>query len=531
MQGSNTIFGIVFNGKMLFVLLLSVLYADTIFSQQSDLSSTAQKLVYSNPDEAIKISEHILKTLQDIDKKAPINLMISRSFFVKGDYNNAIIHVFEAGKQVRDTDLQTQIEINLLKARLLRLLYLDNQSLKFLQLAEERIPSIKSERLRDSLKCNVILERIELHLNKSEDNKTLNFINETSRTYAGFLNSHPQEKERLYIAKAKLYRNLSKNDSAFVYIEKILDLYNSGNSNNLIEKAFVLNELGHLYLQKKEFKNSEEVLFIALRYAGILNNQPLLEQINRNLAINYLASNQQSKHKVYNDEFLVLNNQVELMEQQSINTVYNILNQQNDATLEEASTRYQQILYFSLVGVVLIVIIGGVMFIRNQWRKKRLNEIIRYVEISRNDFVNKKPPKSVKTKKIIIPEETENAILNKLKRFESSKKFLQKDMSLAVLSGQFETNTKYLSEIINKHYHDNFNTFINKLRIDFIIDKLKTDHNYMNYKISVLADESGFSSHSSFATVFKSIVGMSPGTFIDLLREEREKSIHVDSPK
>ena len=68
-----------------------------------------------------------------------------------------------------------------------------------------------------------------------------------------------------------------------------------------------------------------------------------------------------------------------------------------------------------------------------------------------------------------------NHILNKLKRFESSKRFLNKDISLAVLAGQLESNTKYLSEIINTHYNVNFNTYINRLRINFIIEKLKTD--------------------------------------------------------
>ena len=98
-------------------------------------------------------------------------------------------------------------------------------------------------------------------------------------------------------------------------------------------------------------------------------------------------------------------------------------------------------------------------------------------------------------------------------------------MSLPLLAGQFETNTKYLSEIINNHYNDNFNTFINRLRINYIIEKLKSDPNYINYKISYLAEDCGYSSHSSFATVFKSIVGMSPVTFINLIKEEREEKL------
>ncbi|MEZ4855693.1 MAG: helix-turn-helix domain-containing protein [Gelidibacter sp.] len=484
----------------------------------------ATELVYSNPDEAIKIGEHILKSTSKIDAKAPINLMISKSYLAKGDYNQAITFAFESGKQVSDIDVQTQIEINLLKSELLRILYLSNQSLKYLELAKERLPNLKLKSIRDSLNCNIHLTLVNLYLDKNENQKALDLIRTTNKQFDAFLETHSEENERLFIAKSNVFRKLSMYDSAYVCMDKLQNLSRLETNNNLLDKAFVYNELGQLYIQKKEFKKSEEMLFIALRYAGILNNPLLLEQINKNLAINYLASDYKSKHKVYNDEYLTLNRKVKLMEQEAVNNVFNVLNKQNENALLKQESRNNTVVYFVIAGLLLIGLVGLLVFVKNQWRKKRLKEIIRYLEISRSNFVNMKPSKVSTTKKIVIPEETENIILSKLKRFENSKKFLQKDMSLAVLSGQFETNTKYLSEIINKHYHDNFNTFINKLRIDFIIDKLKNDPNYMHYKISFLAEESGFSSHSSFATIFKTIVGMSPGTFIDLLREEREKS-------
>jgi AraC-like DNA-binding protein len=87
---------------------------------------------------------------------------------------------------------------------------------------------------------------------------------------------------------------------------------------------------------------------------------------------------------------------------------------------------------------------------------------------------------------------------------------------------QFETNTKYLSELINAHKQKNFNTYINELRVNYITDKLKNDPQYLQYKISYLAKESGFSSHSVFATVFKSVTGISPTTFINILQNKQE---------
>jgi AraC-like DNA-binding protein len=157
--------------------------------------------------------------------------------------------------------------------------------------------------------------------------------------------------------------------------------------------------------------------------------------------------------------------------------------------------------------------------------KIHLNEIIKYIEITRSNFIGQVHEKKQDSKKNVILKETEELILNKLKRFENSKRFNNKDISLSVLAGQFDTNTKYLSEIINSHYDMNFNTYINRLRINYIVEKLKADPNFMNYKISYLAENCGFSSHSSFATIFKSITGISPGKFIELLNSENENKL------
>ncbi|RYF19687.1 MAG: AraC family transcriptional regulator [Flavobacteriales bacterium] len=80
-----------------------------------------------------------------------------------------------------------------------------------------------------------------------------------------------------------------------------------------------------------------------------------------------------------------------------------------------------------------------------------------------------------------------------------------------------------LSSIINQYKNQNFNDYINGLRIDYIIDKLQNDHKYLNYKISYLAEECGFSSHSLFSSAFKKKLKMSPSSFIEFLKNEQSK--------
>ncbi len=505
--------------KTLTLVIVALLCSKSIYPQQDNLITRAKELVYSNPDESIKIADHVLNISHRPEESAIANLLLAKSYLVKGDYNNALLHAFDEINQFEDIAIETRIENYILKATLLRKLYLDTQSGEYLGKAKTLASKMGSG--KDSLDYLIFLERTNMLLDRLNTNEAISDIRASEIKFRTLLKNNVDKKRAYYLIKERAFNRLSQYDSAFVYMNKTRDLLEPSKQNNLYEKAIIYKESGLLHLKKKEFQKSTEMLFIALRFAEILDNTFLLEQINRDLAINYLASNQKSQHKVYYEESSTLNNSVEAIEEESVNTFFNIITKQEEKTLEAENKKYTNYLYVSLASGLFIILIGILILLKSESKKKRKKEIINYLEISRNNIIAVKPSIKQTKKRLAIPEETEEVILHKLKRFESSNKFLNKDMSLAVLAGQFETNTKYLSGVINKHYHVNFNTFINKLRINYIIDKLKTDPNYIHYKISFLAKESGYSSHSSFATVFKSIIGMSPVTFIKLIQEER----------
>ncbi|WP_338731724.1 helix-turn-helix domain-containing protein [Mangrovimonas cancribranchiae] len=507
---------------------MNVFFVTNAYSQQSDLYTKAEELVSTNPDEAIKVSEHILKTALTPQKKALANILLAKSYLIKGDYNKAITYVFDEYNFVEEISLETKVEVNILKSELLRKLYLYNLSDDFSAETQDLVKKLSNKNQQDYLGFKLSIEQSKLFLDKREAKHALESLNETDVRYRTYLEDHPEARQELYLTKERAFSDRSQNDSAMVYINNAISLNAVVQGKNVYQKAQMYKALGHLYLQQRAFKQSEEALFIALRFASIIENTTLLMQINQDLAVNYLASNKKSQHKVYNDEFLVLNNQVEQIEQESINNLYNQLQNLGERSLEINKEKQSRLRNIFLICALLVLTLGAFVVFKSESRKKRLREIINYLEISRTNYLKTRPkPKTIskkrKTKGIVISEETENAILAKLNRFEKSKKFLNKDMSLAVLAGQFETNTKYLSEVIHKYYNDNFNTFINKLRVDYIIKQLQKDPNYVNYKISFLAEECGFSSHSSFTTVFKSIVGMSPAKFINLIREERKE--------
>lgn len=144
-----------------------------------------------------------------------------------------------------------------------------------------------------------------------------------------------------------------------------------------------------------------------------------------------------------------------------------------------------------------------------------------YVSIRKhNDSLRREKEKQADLKKVVISNKAEEEILLKLKNFENSELFLNKNLRLAGLAKQLETNVRYLSQIINSEKHKSFNAYINSLRIEYILRKLHTDSKYLSFKISYLAEESGFASQSSFNSAFKEETGQTPSVYIKKLSEK-----------
>src|SRR5690606_28758122 len=113
---------------------------------------------------------------------------------------------------------------------------------------------------------------------------------------------------------------------------------------------------------------------------------------------------------------------------------------------------------------------------------------------------------------------TINTILTKLEKFENNQEYLQSNLSLASLSKQFGTNSAYLSKIINAYKNKNFANYLNDLRVDYAIKKIKTDAKLQSFTIQAISEEIGFSTSQSFANAFYKRTGIYPSYFIKQLK-------------
>ena len=130
--------------------------------------------------------------------------------------------------------------------------------------------------------------------------------------------------------------------------------------------------------------------------------------------------------------------------------------------------------------------------------------------------------KNSESKKPDINPEVVAALLKQLDKFEAQKKFLQKDLTLVNLASAFNTNANYLSKVIGYYRDKNYINYLNDLRIDYIINLLKTETKYRNYTIKALAAEAGFSTAQHFSKAFFTRTGIYPSYFVNELNKEFE---------
>lgn len=114
-------------------------------------------------------------------------------------------------------------------------------------------------------------------------------------------------------------------------------------------------------------------------------------------------------------------------------------------------------------------------------------------------------------------------VLQSLESFEASNAYLENQISLKDVAKLVNTNSKYLSKIVNSYKEKNFTTYINDMRIEYLINHLQTETKYQKYTIRAIAEEIGFSNPEGFSRAFQKKTGLKPSYFIKKVREATQK--------
>lgn len=96
--------------------------------------------------------------------------------------------------------------------------------------------------------------------------------------------------------------------------------------------------------------------------------------------------------------------------------------------------------------------------------------------------------------------------------FEKDKVYLHPELKISHVSEKLNTNRTYISRLINDEMGMNFNEFVNNYRVNEA-KRLMKDETTRNATLELIAEKSGFGSATSFARIFKSVTGMTPGNY------------------
>ncbi|MEM6684869.1 MAG: helix-turn-helix domain-containing protein [Bacteroidota bacterium] len=182
---------------------------------------------------------------------------------------------------------------------------------------------------------------------------------------------------------------------------------------------------------------------------------------------------------------------------------------------EETSNLFKNYFSQAIVAIVLVVI-GAILFFvyyRNR-QKVKLAKFHSVIEALKEKEVS---TLDVSPKGYVLSDEKAAKILDNLAKLEAKLFFLDKKYNLSTLAKKCNTNSSYLSKVINQYKKKTFSEYMIDMRIDYVLNALKDDKKLRSYTIQSIAEEIGFKKSESFAKAFKKRTGFNPSYYIKSL--------------
>ena len=157
----------------------------------------------------------------------------------------------------------------------------------------------------------------------------------------------------------------------------------------------------------------------------------------------------------------------------------------------------------------------GFLFFRMYNTKRRLNELLNgKTKHSKSSHIR------IQKDDLNINEEVIERTLQDLDKWEKELGFLEKDLNQNILAEMVNTNSSYLSKIINTYKNQSFSNYLKDLRITYLINYVKENpESIKNKSIIQIAEEFGFGSVDALSRAFKSKSGITPAVFFRQIKK------------
>ncbi len=534
--------------KLVFLLITAVpIFAQKKSSFDLICEKTSSVTAYKDLPKAIKTADSLYMKAQQSSEKIKCLVLSSELYHQAGELKKAICYSENAHSVVNHIDdPKWMTVVTRLLARQYRQVGLYERSRKYIVKGLEASGRIIDFEKRNEAAGLLNQEMAFYEMEQGNYTHAIHYI-ETSLKYFEKIDSNAEDRTAAasYQLLGDVYFKLNDYNASENYYKKAKELLKDSNCT----LGLIYNGLGGIRLKQKNWKDAELYLKKAEKIADTSRSLKLKKAVYSNINDYYEGTGDNYKASLYAAKYIRAYDSIAARNQSF--TGKSLENPKGKPGKKAGRMNFVKnttiiILFTSLVGLLV--------FFRFKQKKQRskFRNIIRaqftligkrndepvrptygteFSNISVEEIDEKDSEADRRRNDSLMTSETESKLLELLEEFEKGDLYNNKGMSLSFLAGELGTNTKYLSYVINQHKSSDFKTYINRLRISYIVDKLINDEKYRQYKISILADECGFSSHSKFAAVFKAVTDFSPSAYIKYLDAEKKPDKNARFPE
>ena len=202
------------------------------------------------------------------------------------------------------------------------------------------------------------------------------------------------------------------------------------------------------------------------------------------------------------DSLLTVNN---LDEVNSLNFVQQLLEEEKRVKEYDRKNRR---LTIGIILLTIIAIASALYFLKTKKNKHAASNILPPHTIEQDTEV-------VKYKNSSLEENAKQEIREKINHvLNETDAIYQQDFCLDKLAELCNSKPKYISQVINELYGQNFTTLINSLRIQEVCHRMTDKDNFGTLTLEAIAQSVGFKNRVTFYQAFKKFKGITPSQYM-----------------
>lgn len=290
--------------------------------------------------------------------------------------------------------------------------------------------------------------------------------------------------------------------------------------------------IAYTYRMEKDFVNESDYLKRALLMADDINIGDQAIGICKLLADSYKAQQAPAEAQRYYQLYLEKKEEAQnskLANIGELNYIHELKQEQKRAEELFNRQRFQQIII--LAGIMVLIVVAGSAILL--WRKNRqlharnkslYDKSQQLLQMERTEQTLRKEYEELaqtKYSRSSLSDEQKSSLESRIQELlNNSETIYEQDFTLNRLAKLADSNTTYVSQVVNECYGMPFSNVLAGLRIKEACRRISDPSTqYSQMTIEAIATSVGFKSRTSFINAFKREVGLTPSEYLRMARD------------